>query len=706
LHHLLHLDFDPADHPPYTEILAAWPQVLEDEVALFRSLERTLLDALEEADDIGFLQGWDRPSYDVPSVAHHPQNAHHRGFCPITRTLAELWLRIASRDVERARKLVQPWAAVPYLLVRRFHLFAHAHTAFSPVEAAKAVRALDDETFWLGEAQVEIMRILTGRWADLPHDDRAAIETRLRGGKPRDLYRADAFENEGEWQSVWDSAVYRRLKRIEETGGGLSRESTVLLAEIAARNPKWQPSSGDRDDFHSWHEMRSGPSGHPELLAGIADEALVTEAMRIQRERRFEEGDIWRVFCDADPDRALRGLGTEAGNGRWDAEAWRYLIWAANDKGDAEFQFALADLLLAMPDAPLVELLPAATSWLQRKHDVLAGATQPGGSRFLPLWDRFASLAFPAGEEGGINTKDATDDLVTESLNSPGGVLAWALLDALSSPGPEADSLLGSDFTPRFDKAVAAGGRAGLLARVYLIRFIAYFDAIDPTWTEQQLTPRLSWDHPEALALWRSYAHGEIGSSRLFNALKPAMLAAFERKQLADDEFEGIISKLLSVCIWHQRGESPEYDLTGAELKRALTVGPPAARRNTSWNFWRMMADPERTPADKAARWREIVGPLFRDIWPLDADLRSKGTTRNFVNMALESGEAFPEAVDAILDFLIPYELYQIAHSLRLDDKHDHLVKDYPRAFLRLANALIDPAAFVLSVDLGVVLEF
>ena len=31
-----------------------------------------------------------------------------------------------------------------------------------------------------------------------------------------------------------------------------------------------------------------------------------------QQERYFEQGDIWRVFCSADLDRALRGLKREA----------------------------------------------------------------------------------------------------------------------------------------------------------------------------------------------------------------------------------------------------------------------------------------------------------------------------------------------------------------------------------------------------------
>jgi hypothetical protein len=539
-----------------------------------------------------------------------------------------------------------------------------------------------------------------------------AIETRIRQGEPRHLFPPDAFESEEEWRSIHDSSIFRRLKRIELAGGALTDESHQVIAEISARHPSWQPSPGDRDDFHFWHEMRSGPDGQPELLAGIADERLVKEAMRLQRERHFEQGDIWRVFCSADPERALRGLRLEAENGHWDSEAWRCLLWAANDKGDTAFQFALADLILGMPEASLTQLLPSATSWLQRRREVLSGAGQPGAPRFFLLWDRFADLAFaPPGDAGGAAE---SDDLLTEALNRPGGTLAWSLLDALAATKPERDSGLGPEFKPRFDRLADAPGRQGLLARVYLARPLAYLHAIDPAWVEENLQPRLKWDHPEALPLWRSFAHGEIGSARLFNALKPAMLAAFDRQELSDNEVEGVTSKLLSVAIWRQRGEAPEYHLTAAELRRALTVGPSSARRNVSWNLWRMMADARNenggqqddgTISDKQTRWRTVVGPLFQSIWPLDARLRSKGTSQNLIQMALECEDAFPEAVDAILDVIVPYQLYQISHSLRLEDKHSDLVRRHPLAFLKLTNALIDPAAFPVPNDLAGLLD-
>jgi hypothetical protein len=52
--------------------------------------------------------------------------------------------------------------------------------------------------------------------------------------------------------------------------------------------------------------------------------------------------------------------------------------------------------------------------------------------------------------------------------------------------------------------------------------------------------------------------------------------------------------------------------------------------------------------------------------------------------MAFQVDTAFPDAVDAIEDLIVPYELYMLAHSLLLQHEHAALVARYPRAFLRL----------------------
>jgi hypothetical protein len=184
------------------------------------------------------------------------------------------------------------------------------------------------------------------------------------------------------------------------------------------------------------------------------------------------------------------------------------------------------------------------------------------------------------------------------------------------------------------------------------------------------------------------------------------MLEVFERQTtLSEHEFEGLVAQMLTVAIWRQDPAAGQFNLAFSEIKKALSLGPSSVRRNASWQLWHWMGEQEGMPADKGERWRTMIGPLFLNIWPLDAKLRSEESSRHLVLMALSSGTAFTEAVDAILDFVVAYELYVIAHSLRLEEEHNRLVQAYPKAFLRLANVLIDPAIYRVPSDLGEFLQ-
>lgn len=694
---LIDIDFEWSKHPAPEEILNAWPQSPVAEIALIRALHRALLDALEEAQDCGFLDHFDRSSNDVPSIGQHQQNTYRGGFYPIVRVIADLWERLAARQPVEARAIAMEWIRSQFLLMKRLWIFAIANQVITPTEVAAAILDLDERTFWASGAQVEIMRAVTTRWAELDGDSRTAIEARIRGGIARDLFPTGAFDKKDEWISIRDSSIFKRLKRIEAAGGALSAESAATLAEIVERHPQWQASAADRDDFHSWHESRSGPSGHPDLLAHIPDERLVEEALRLQRERSFDEGDIWRMFCSADPDRALNGLRHAAGNSQIDIKAWRDLLWAAASIDGTEFQRSLAELVEELPRDPLRELLPALVSWLQQRRQILSAL--PGGQRFLRIWDICADIAYaPDAAEAGDEDRD---DRLTEALNRPGGMLAWALVDAFSDLGPQVGAGLDGELAPRFNKAVNAGGRAGLLARVYFARFLAFFDTVAPDWTAEHLTPRMAVDQPDAAALWQSYAQDKIGTARLFNQLKPTMLRLIEQRETPDHVLEGITAKLLSVAIWRQRGDQEDYNLQFPELRRALTLGPPRMRDNVSHQIWRMMAADDGAMGDRSARWRLVFGPLLAAIWPLDAELRSERTSQNLVLMALECEAAFPEAVEAIADLLVPYQVYGLAHALRLERHHDQLVRQHPLASVRLANAIIDPESYAVPDDLG-----
>ena len=452
--------------------------------------------------------------------------------------------------------------------------------------------------------------------------------------------------------------------------------------------------------FVVWHESGWGPHGRPEDLADVTDDALVAEATRLQRERQLDQGDVWRVLCGVDPERAYRGLQSEARARRWEPTAWRDLLWAAADKGDPALQFELTESLLEMPETTLAEVLEPAASWLQKRRETLKGEP-PDDARFLRVWDRLAVLVYPPE---AVPPMQAERDLVTTALNDPAGSLAWTFLDHVADKHLPPNSGFPSECSSRLARAASAAGRNGLLARALLMRSLAYIESIDHKWAETYLMPGLTSDQPFAGAMWVSFAGGgHIGTARLFNAVKARMLEAFAQPTMADHDLEGLMIQLLTIAIAHRRSELADYLLSSAEIKRALSAAPPGLRAIAAWRFWREMEG--GAPTEKAARWRQTIGPIFQEIWPLDARFRDDQVSERLVLMCLECGEAFDEAVDAVIDFLVPFPLYLLAHTLRLEKYHEELVTRYPKPAIRLANALIDPARYPIPNDLAQFLE-
>jgi hypothetical protein len=357
----------------------------------------------------------------------------------------------------------------------------------------------------------------------------------------------------------------------------------------------------------------------------------------------------------------------------------------------------VADALLTMPAATLGELLEPAASWLQRRRESLKG-DPPDETTFLRVWDRLATLAYP---QDGSPIEEVERDVTSSALNDPSGLLAWALLAHIREQNPAQNSELRPQYSTRLNVAVNAGGRAGLLARVQVVPSLAFLESIDPSWVATNLVPCLSWDRPYAAAMWGALAGGGyIGTPRLFNAIKSSVLEAFARPDLDDHASEALINQLFLIEFTHRQGQALDYSLTTAEVKRALSAATPSVRATAARLLWLAMDDEQGEP-DKAVRWRQVVGPMFRDIWPLDARFRDKRVSEFFVLMTLECEDAFDDAVDAVIDFIVPYQFHLIAHVLRLEKEHDALLQQHPRAALKLANRLIDPPIYPVPNDLA-----
>jgi hypothetical protein len=421
------------------------------------------------------------------------------------------------------------------------------------------------------------------------------------------MFGDGAFENEDEWSSIRDHAIFVRLARIQAAGGLLDGDSARALADIQARHPAWVPGPGDRDDFSSWMSSSLGPEGDPASLSAIADAELVSRAMRLQRERPIGHSDVWRLFCETDPERALRGLRAEADAGHWEPSAWRDLLWAAAKTQRQPLQREVADLLVRMPAEALLPIASSAASWLRECRSLPLDDPEALSGPFLGVWDCLADVVYADARPEAAATPLEDEDLATAALNEPGGLLAWTLCESLGAREPDAGAGLADDLGGRLDRAVSAVGRPGLLARIYLVRLLPWLHHVAPAWSGDRLLPRLMLGDPEARLLWRARLGGRVPMvPGLFNALKPHLLALFQDEAMSRREAQGLAQALLLPAMWGRLRPGDGWQIEPAEVRQALRAAHAEVRHHAAQILWTGMAE-KGEPADRATRWG---GPL------------------------------------------------------------------------------------------------
>src|SRR4051812_8777877 len=129
------------------------------------------------------------------------------------------------------------------------------------------------------------------------------------------------------------------------------------------------------------------------------------------------------------------------------------------------------------------------------------------------------------------------------------------------------------------------------------------------------------------------------------------------------------------------------YPLTAAEARFALRQAGPRSLTDVGHRL--AIAMEKAKPDEKVATWRNIVGPVFQSIWPLDIELQTPSSTFKLVQILRACGNAFPEAADVIIPFIQPEDprRHTSIHSLSAAD--DIIYSTSPHKMLDLLAAVV-----------------
>lgn len=674
---LMSLDYEISDLANEDEVLSTWPEdAPADEdarllSALTDNLDRALADATEagvEADG-----GYSASDSDVPSVADHPQNEYHNGFIVIVRVMADLWTRLATKNVRLALVSVNRWYRSDFKLSRRLALFAGGNEAVEASTVFEILMALPMADWFLANSSVEVYRLLRMRWADLSADQRVQIEDRIAAGPPTDRFREGADVSE-----IIDRYRFDLLGDLQRRGLELSESAAALLTEISARHPQWILRSAEEAGFHVWVGDVRSVEGDPEALDGVADGDLVDRAAALQAEDAFDRGNVWGALCRSDPKRALRGLAAKGDVSQWPVVAWQSFLWSAPKLVDPSEVAAIADLLLRMPEESLTQITSVASFWVNEKsRDIENDA-------LWILWDRIFAISTTGAEE-----KLTMRDVFTDALNAPGGRLAEVVIKKIVKTHSYLE--LPESVISRLDKLVRAEKQFGTLARVRLAADVAFLFENAPSWTAENIVPLFRWSSPNALEAWSARKYSRyIGSPQLNELLKEPFLELFGRDGVPNEDIRVYAGWLAAMLLAIQSG-AVNFPITATEARSALRKS--GAKSLSSFGHRLAVEMEAAADGDKIARWKNVVGPVFENVWPLDAELQSSASTFKLVQILTESGAAFPDAAEIIIPFVRPEKAGAHTTVFNISRAAEIIYQSSPERVLDLLDVVVGDAA-------------
>jgi hypothetical protein len=128
--------------------------------------------------------------------------------------------------------------------------------------------------------------------------------------------------------------------------------------------------------------------------------------------------------------------------------------------------------------------------------------------------------------------------------------------------------------------------------------------------------------------------------------------------------------------------DAPQNLVTSAELREILVESDDDLRAQILWHL-------EHWSADKEGKWRAHLVPFLTDVWPNHRAVRTPEMSMRLVDLALASGELFPQVVEAILPRLVPVRGGMLRGLMLREEAENHPALIYPAAMLDLIWAIL-----------------
>jgi hypothetical protein len=578
-------------------------------------------------------------------------------------------MRLADKDPAAALEFLPTWERSAHRLIWRLYLFCCQSKVVPALRACRAILSTPQDELFLTSSCREVFCLIQSRWNDLPEQGRIDIEANLCNGPP-----PSAFREGSDIEKLIDHSIFEIFSQMIQCGIKIGRRAQQVLEDIRIRRPSWRVRPSQQAGFHIWHgrtsDLPAAEAGRTEANdAHVGDDK---DGAKLLPDNNPD--DDWRTEWQLEPDASLKSVLDLADAGSYQNSKWSYLLASAYPQLNDHTKTAVAARVASMPETQFDGLIYEISWWLKDNYWPEPNAT------FWIIWDKIADHV----DRLTFNITDKNDMVQLTSIE-PIGLLVEVLVRQLTVAPNEPTTR--QEIEARLNLLNSMEGDKLLQAQFRLAQYGSRLFDFAPDWTTAYLLPLFSWSSPVAPTVWsaRSFSN-YIGSVRMFAALKEPFLLLFERQDMPVER-QAKFGEWLTVMLIENRTANTGFDLSLSEARSALRKAFDETRTQVAH---RLAVEMARSPEDqKRATWTNIVGPVFKGLWPQDIDLRSSRHTYKFVQILCASGDAFPDAVNTILRYIEPEPSDRSTTIFSLKEADDIVISSAPQKVLELTWAIV-----------------
>ena len=647
--------------------------------SVYPALERNIMRASERLREIGWrgsaLQTfYPRDGDDADDLGRSDQDAYVRWF----RRLLD---RLSTFDADRLRKHVALWPDPDPRIFDKLRIYVWSKSRlFSGTEAVENILALSDVQFWRDNDRRELLFLLRGRWDDLPANRRRLIGRRVLNGPPRRDEEGGAAQG-GHRQTTAATC----FGWLVQAGCAFPDDLVAQWQTLKGSLPGWDDGWVDRAVAARVVQVRDVETNEDtSVLEGVP----VGDIVRVSLDHSgrtgdpFVENEPFTGLVKTRPVRAVRALVIAARGGEYPAHLWSSAIRHWPENAPRRATTVLHGLMRRLPPATIVGIRGTVGDWLAGRFPDVAT-----DDRVLAhgVFDHLVEALSTTGSEGpasprgewtiGASVVQASRPTLSRGINAPIGKAVVGLLEVLRRDNPEQGAGLPEDFKVRVDRLLSASGEGADDAVCVLSSRVGWLKRIDPGWVDAKMIPWFRLDHDRAESAWNGILWDRAGIWLLFDEIKDGFLHLPTRMdEVCGEEMELYCKCIVALAV---ASGADERRLSFEDARQCLRRITPEGHEHVIW-----LLGPVGKNDDG---WRELVIPFIRGAWPNESEYRTSGTSRMWLSLLCDTGDAFPDVLDAVGDHLGEVDW---RHAM-LDEAMESLAQRYPRQTLGLLDRVV-----------------